>query len=39
MKDRRPIYERLADITVMTDSKKPGEVAAEILSEIEVRNG
>ena len=39
MKDRRPVYERLADITVVTDSKKAGEVAAEILSEIEVRNG
>jgi shikimate kinase len=39
MKDRRPVYERLADITVVTDSKKAGEVAAEIFSEIEVRNG
>jgi len=39
MRDRRPVYERLADLTVSTDSKKAADVAAEILSEIEVRNG
>jgi shikimate kinase len=39
MKVRRPIYERLADITISTDSKKPADVAAEILSLIGGGNG
>ena len=31
MEARRPIYERLATLTVSTDNKKPDEVAQEIL--------
>lgn len=31
MEQRRPIYERLADITVVTDGREPGELADEII--------
>jgi shikimate kinase len=39
MKERRPVYERLADLTFSTDSQKASEVAAQIAREIAVRNG
>ena len=31
MEQRRPVYERLADITVVTDGREPGELADEII--------
>ena len=34
MEKRRPIYERLASITVSTDNKKPEEVVSEILEQV-----
>jgi shikimate kinase len=34
MEKRRPIYERLAKISVSTDNKKPDEVAEEILEQV-----
>ena len=34
MEKRRPIYERLASITVSTDNKKPEEVVSEILDQV-----
>ncbi len=30
MKDRRPVYEGLATMTVLTDNRRPGHIAAEI---------
>jgi len=30
MKDRRPVYERLATMTVLTDNRRPSHIAAEI---------
>ncbi len=30
MKERRPVYERLATLTVLTDNRKPSQIAAEI---------
>lgn len=30
MKDRRPVYERLATMTVLTDNRRPKHIAAEI---------
>lgn len=38
MKVRRPIYERLADFTFSTDSKKPIDVAHEIEAALRSRN-
>ena len=34
MQARRPIYERLATLTCLTDNKKPAEVAEEILAKV-----
>ncbi|WP_433500595.1 shikimate kinase [Sphaerimonospora sp. CA-214678] len=34
MEERRPIYERLAAITVATDDREPEEIAAQIAAEI-----
>ncbi len=30
MKDRRPVYERLATMTVLTDNRRPAHIASEI---------
>ncbi|WP_291382149.1 shikimate kinase [Demequina sp.] len=30
MNERRPVYERLATVTVLTDNRKPSQIAAEI---------
>jgi shikimate kinase len=30
MKDRRPVYEKLATMTVLTDNRRPKHIAAEI---------
>jgi shikimate kinase len=30
MKDRRPVYERLATMTVLTDNRRPAQIASEI---------
>lgn len=38
MKERRPIYERLANATFATDSKKPTDVAQEIEVALRSRN-
>lgn len=38
MKERRPIYERLADQTISTESKKPMDVAQEIENVLRSRN-
>ena len=34
MKDRRPVYERLATMTVLTDNRRPAHIAAEIAQAI-----
>lgn len=30
MKERRPVYERLATVTILTDNRRPSHIAAEI---------
>ncbi len=37
MKERRPIYEKLATVTISSDSKKPQEVAKQIVEKIKAK--
>lgn len=34
MKERRPVYERLATLTVLTDNRRPPQIAAEIVQAV-----
>jgi shikimate kinase len=39
MEKRRPVYESLAAIHILTDDKKSGEVASEIMATLEANEG
>jgi shikimate kinase len=39
LEQRLPIYQQLARITVLTDSREPGEIAADIAAQLALGNG